>query len=115
MNALNRNIESGEVVVLSDSYIGMPTARERAFVCLGGQGVYRDTPKDKIYGHWFDGTGYDFVKGSYIDPEATAVFQQEINHERISATPHRRIELARAEDGASDEVHDQPRPMATRE
>ena len=78
-NALNRNIEPGEVVVIAAKHVA-PGLRipNRAYVCSSGFGMSRFTAGTAIFGEWYDGAGRDRVEGYQIDVEATEYFQKKV-------------------------------------
>lgn len=79
-NALNREIEPREVVVIAAKYItpGL-TIAERAFICDdSGFGASSFTAGTAIFGEWYDGTGRDRVEGYWVDAKATERFQEKV-------------------------------------
>lgn len=81
MNALGRDIEKGEVVVVKKSSFNNPksvTFEERLFVCENGFGMKSFTFGSAVTGYWKDGTGRDRIEGSMIDKKETEKYQNEV-------------------------------------
>ncbi len=82
MNSLNRDITVGEIVVVDRAFFGDDVSlpcHMRAFVCLGGRGMLRDTSSDEITGRWYaPPTNEDIIDGSFIVLEETLQFSGEM-------------------------------------
>lgn len=74
MNALLRNIERGEVVICRADMVTGDTPAERAFVCEQGFGMQTHTSGAMIFGRWQQDGRQGAIRGSWIDPEETAVY-----------------------------------------
>jgi hypothetical protein len=80
MNALKREIEVGEEVVVAQKHFGVKGApiENRIFVCDGGFGMNHELRGSAVMGYWkSDGPeARDRIEGFMIDPRATRLWQQ---------------------------------------
>jgi hypothetical protein len=78
MNALNRTIEKGEIVVVKRSWMKdeFKSLDKRLFKCNGsGFGTIAGTAGTAIFGEWLHDNSSDRIEGTEISREETLEYQ----------------------------------------
>lgn len=76
-NALHRDIEVGEVVVIDPKYIMPEFADDTRFQVKGGFGRLNHTVGRKVFGTWLADNSETVFYGFMISPELTDKYQTE--------------------------------------